>query len=209
MARALLALPLALAALFAAEGASAQASVVVLAPYTPPPVATVLKSATAPSDTSALPPDAASLPLRLSLLTGAYPLGPAFGTVGACGELSVAAAGTIFPTQPYTQMKLTPRLVLHGFSDLGCPGDPYALLDTGAGGGLTYSLPLRPGMWLVGSAGAYVIPAHDTLPARNIFGGGLDVAVKSPKQGNVLTTGIGVSTRGSGVRVIPRIGGTF
>jgi hypothetical protein len=207
--RAPLVLPLALSALCAAHAAAGQTSVVVLAPYTPPAVASVLTASTSPSDTSALPPDAASLPLRLALLTGVYPMGPAFGTVGACGELSVAAAGTIFPTQPYTQIQLTPRLVLHGFSDLGCPGDPYAQLDAGVGGGLTYSMPLRPGMWLVGSAGAYGIPAHDTIPARNIFGAGLDVAVKAPKSGNVLTTGVGVSTRGSGVRFIPRVGGTF
>jgi hypothetical protein len=200
------ALPLAtaLAVLCAAKLAAAQATAIVL----PPPSSSVLASPTQVSDAGTLPAAAASLPLRLSLLGAAYPLGPTFGS-SACGAASIAAAGTIFPTQPYTQIELSPRLVFHGFSDLGCPGDPYALLDTGAGGGLTYSLPLLPALWLVASAGAYGIPAHDVLPARSAFAGGLDVAVQAPKTSNVLTTGIGISTRGRGLRVGPRIGGTF
>jgi hypothetical protein len=198
-------LAMALAVLCAAKLAAAQAPAIVL----PPPASSVLTSSpTHVSDSGTLPPAAASLPLRLSLLGAVYPLGPTFGS-GACGAASLAAAGTIFPTQPYTQIELSPRLVFHGFSDLGCPGDPYALLDTGAGGGLTYSLPLRPALWLVASAGAYGVPAHDYLPARSAFGGGLDVAVQEPKTSNVLTTGIGISTRGRGLRVGPRIGGTF
>jgi hypothetical protein len=121
----------------------------------------------------------------------------------------VAAAGTIFPTRPYAQIPLAPRLVLHGFSDLGCPGDPYAALDAGAGGGLTYALPLSPTLWLVPSAGGYIIPSHDYIPARGVAAVGLDLAAKTRQEGVLLTTGIGVSTIGRGVRWIPRIGGTF
>jgi hypothetical protein len=194
------------AALFTARVAAAQTATV-LSPYAPPPASSVLAPA-ARSDSSTLPPDAASLPLRLSLLTAAYPIGPFLGGSG-CGEASVAAAGTVFPTQPYTQIQLTPHLVLHGFSDLGCPGDPFASLDSGAGGGLTYALRLRPSTWLVASAGGYVIPAHDPIATRATVGGGLDLVVQQPKSARVLTMGLGVTTSGRGVRVIPRVGGSF
>jgi hypothetical protein len=155
-----------------------------------------------------LTPNAASLPLRLSLMSSIYKIGPLFAN-GGCGELSVSAAGTIFPTQPYTQIELVPHLVLHGFSDLGCPGDRYALLDSGAGGGLTYSRSLKPGIWLVASAGGYVVPAHGYIPTRRAMGGGLDLAVQKAKATRVTTLGVGVTTKGNGVRVIPRVGGTF
>jgi hypothetical protein len=195
-----------LAALSVAGVAAAQEPTFTLTPYAPPPTASVLAPGAA-ADSSALPPDAASLAFRLALISSMYPVGPAFGT-GGCGALSVAAAGTILPTQPYTQIQLTPRLVLHGFSDLGCPGDPYASLDAGMGGGLTYAMPLRPALWLVGSAGAYGVPAHDVVPARAVVGGGLDLVTKT-KDNRVFTTGIGLSARGGGVRIIPRVGGTF
>jgi hypothetical protein len=201
------AVPLILAALCAAPVASGQEPTFTLSPYTPPAPASVLITG-ATTDSSTLPPNAASLPFRLSLLTTLYPLGPAFG-VGGCSGPSVAAAGTIFPTQPYTQLQLTPRLTLHGFSDLGCPGDPFAPLDAGAGGGLTYALPLRPNVWLVGSAGGYGVPGHLGLPARAAAGGGLDLVVQQQKSGRTLSSGIGVSTTGRGVRVMPRVGGTF
>jgi hypothetical protein len=189
---------------------AAQEPTFTLSPYTPPAPASVLVSG-ASTDSHALPPDAASLPLRLSLLSSVYPLGPAFST-GGCSGPSVAAAGTIFPTQLYTQLHLTPRLVLHGFSDLGCPGDPFAPLDAGMGGGLTYAMPLRPSLWLVGSGGAYAVPGQLGLPVRVAGNGGLDLAVEEPKTRRTLTAGFGVSTtaaRGGGVRLMPRVGGTF
>jgi len=198
---------LALATLSVAHVAIAQEPTFTLAPYTPPAPAPVL-AAGSPTDSSTLPPNAASLPFRLSLLTTVYPVGPAL-SVGGCSGPSVAAAGTIFPVQPYTQFQLTPRLTLHGFSDLGCPGDPFAPLDAGAGGGLTYALPLRPNTWLVASGGGYVVPGHLGLPARAAAGGGLDLVVQQPKSGRTLTSGIGVTTTGRGVRVMPRVGGTF
>jgi hypothetical protein len=192
-----------LAALLFVNLAMAQATA--LLPHTPPPAGS---SASPAPDSTRLPPDAASLPLRLSLLTSIYPLGPSM-TNGGCGAASVAAASTIFPTQPYTQVQLVPRLVLHGFSDLGCPGDPYALIDSGVGGGLTYAQPLKPGVWLVGSAGGYVVPAHDYIPSRSAIAGGIDLAVEPPRTSRVLTMGVGVTAPGRGVRVMPRFGGTF
>jgi hypothetical protein len=197
----------ALAAFTAAASAQAQEPTFTLSAYSPPAAAGVLATGTG-SDTAGLSPSAASLPIRLSLISAIYPMGPAFG-VGGCSGSSVAVAGTIFPTQPYTQIQLTPRLVLHGFSDLGCPGDPYAPIDAGAGGGLTYAMPLQPSLWLVPSAGFYAVPGISGAPVRTVAGGGLDLAVQS-KSGRVFTTGVGVSTiSGRGVRVVPRIGGTF
>jgi hypothetical protein len=147
----------------------------------------------------------ASLPLRLSLITSIFPVNPAFP---ACGAEAVAAGGSIFPIQPYTQVQLTPHLVLHGFSDLGCAGDHYAPLDTGAGGGFTYTRPLRPNLWLVASTGAYGVPQHSSLPARYAVSGGLDVAQRM-RSSQILMTGLGVTAINGGFRVIPRVGGSF
>jgi hypothetical protein len=183
-----------------------QGTTIVLAPYTPPAPASVLAVGGA-SDQAALAPAAASLPFRLALISSVYALGPAFG-VGGCSEASVAAAGTILPTQPYTQIQLTPRLVLHGFSDLGCPGDPYAPIDAGAGGGLTYAAPLRSDAWLVGSAGGFGVPGHLGLPPRASAQGGLDLVVQQ-KSKAIWSAGLGVTATGRGARIIPRVGGSF
>jgi hypothetical protein len=156
----------------------------------PPAVAT---DAPAPSA------DALSLPLRLSILSSVYSYGPTVGPRG-CGAESVAMAGTIFPTQPYTQIQLTPRLTLHGFSDLGCPGDRYAPLSAGAGAGLTYTVPLTPHVWLVASAGTYAVPAQRSTMAA----GGLDLVIPQ-RNSNAVTAGVGVVNR----RVMVRGGRTF
>jgi hypothetical protein len=183
-----------LAALSVAQVAAAQEPSLALSPYTPPPTASVLAPGAA-ADSSSLPPDAASLAFRLALISSMYPVGPALGT-GGCGALSVAAAGTILPTQPYTQIQLTPRLVLHGFSDLGCPGDRYAPLDAGVGGGLTYAMPLRPNLWLVGSGGFYAVPAHAAGFGRTSADVRLDVMTRLPDD---RTLSVGVGRRGIGI----------
>ncbi len=173
-------------------------------------------------DAAWLAPFVASTPLRLSLLASVYPLGPAF-TGSGCGEASVAAAGSIFPVQPYWLVPLTPHLVLHGFSDLGCPGDPSASLDGGAGAGLTYALPVRKSLWLVGSAGVYGVPAHGTgtpwaqsgagrgVPPRGSAEVRVDV-VKRVQGDRTLSFGLGAgstSTPDRRTRLVPSIGGSF
>jgi hypothetical protein len=127
--------------------------------------------------------------------------GSPFGR-GGCGQESVDSAGTILPVQPHTQVQVTMRLTLVGFSDLGCPGDPYAAFHTGMGGGATYASPLRPDLWLVWSGGAYATRTGST-PAT-----GLDMAWKVGDR--AMSAGVGATApRGRGVRVMARVGGSF
>jgi hypothetical protein len=181
---------------------------VTLSAYIPPTPASVLATgASGASDATVLSPYAASMPLRLTLLSSLFPVGPALGT-GGCAEAAIETGGTIFPVQPYTSLAVTPRLVLHGFSDLGCPGDPRALLDTGAGGGVTYVVPVGSNLSLVASGGTYGVPGNGGLPWRFAGYGGLDL-VKQLKQGRTMYTGVGVISTSRGLRVMNRIGATF
>jgi hypothetical protein len=161
----------------------------VLPAYAPPAPASVLAAPGGAADSSSLPPYSAVTPLRLALLSSIYPVGPAFGP-GGCGVESVLATGTILPVQPYTQIALTPRLVLHGFSDLGCPGDRYAPLDAGIGGAITYTMPLRPNLWLVGSAGFYGVPPHGPGLGRSTSDLRLDL-VKRLADDRTISVGVG------------------
>ena len=58
------------------------------------------------------------------------------------------------PVQHYSEVRLAPRLVLSGFTQLGCP------VDAGIGAVLTYAAPIRDSMRLVFSAGLYAAPAQ-------------------------------------------------
>jgi hypothetical protein len=100
-----------------------------------------------------LPPALAVLPLRLSLLSQTFPIGNALGD-GSCSSSAEANSQWGFPLQHQVYLAITPRLVLHGFSQQGCA------LDAGAGGGLTYSVPLSQKLWIVGSVGAYGLPSQ-------------------------------------------------
>jgi hypothetical protein len=105
-----------------------------------------------------LPPGIAVLPLQLSLLSDAFPVGGAMPSLcDPTSDLGRSAGG--FPLQRATYMALTPRLVLHGFSRQGCP------VDAAAGGGLTYSIPLPRDFFIVASAGALAQP-NAPSPAR-------------------------------------------
>ncbi len=64
------------------------------------------------------------------------------------------------PIQHYAEVRLTPKLVLSAFSQLGCP------VDAGIGGAFTYTVPLRESASLVFGGGAYAAPAQVPL-----FGG--------------------------------------
>jgi hypothetical protein len=130
-----------------------------------------------------LPPSLAVLPLRLSLQGDAFPLAGALGGSG-CASREEASGNTQwgFPIQRQTYLALTPHLVLHGFSRLGCP------LDAGMGGGFTYSLPLRQDLWLVASAGVFSVPNAPT-PTRLHTDARIDLVL--PKTDHAWAVGVG------------------
>jgi hypothetical protein len=134
-----------------------------------------------------LPPYFASTPLRLSLMGEMYPIAAALGDDG-CHSRTDASGNSVngFPVQRYTMLSLSPRLVLHGFSRAGCP------LDAGAGGGATYTLPLRSNLWLVASAGAYALPSQ--VPGRTVLK--TDARIDLARGGSAHTLSIGLSRRG-------------
>jgi hypothetical protein len=103
-------------------------------------------------DTGALPGYFASAPLRLSLASTIFPIGPAFDQCGTRGDATGNSTGGI-ATQRYTLLRLSPSLVLHGFSAAGCP------IDDAIGAAITYSVKVRPSLWLVAGAGIYAAPA--------------------------------------------------
>jgi hypothetical protein len=182
--------------------AAAQAAPVTPAAPQLPPV--VVPPRADPPGTAAS--DAIALPMRLSLLSSVAPLSPP----GGCSQPSVDAAGTILPVQPYVHVQLTMHLTLEVVSNLGCPGDPYAVFDTGMGAALTYSAALRPNLWLVAAAGAYATSTG--VPGRP--GGarpvvtGLDLVSKSAS-GQTTSVGVGTVSNTRGARVMARVGGSF
>jgi hypothetical protein len=132
----------------------------------------------------ALPPALAVLPLRLALLGDAFPIAGALGGAPCApreGPSGNASWG--FPVQRQAVLPLTSRLVLHGFSSLGCP------LDAGMGGGLTFAAPLRRDLWLVAAAGVYGQPS---LPGRSLLrtDARLDVVMRATTD-HPLAVGIG------------------
>jgi hypothetical protein len=113
-----------------------------------------------------------------------FPIASALG--GApCASREEPSGNTMwgFPLQRQTYLPLTSRLVLHGFSRLGCP------LDAGAGGGLTFAMPLPKDLWLVAAAGVYGQPA---LPGRSLLRSDakLDVVLRATTD-HPLAVGIG------------------
>jgi hypothetical protein len=136
-----------------------------------------------PSAGGDLSPWLASIPLRLSLQSGIAPIGGSFPNC----ESREDAAGNSFhgvPLQRYALLQLAPRLVLHGFSSAGCP------VDGAIGGGVTYSVPLRPSLWLVAGAGVYGVPPHAPFPARLQSETRVDL-LKELDGGRSLSVGIG------------------
>jgi hypothetical protein len=146
-------------------------------------------------DPNALDAFSAFTPTRLSLMSTLTPLGPSLGP--DCAMEAEAAGNTFhgFPVQRYTFLQLTPRLVLHGFSSTACA------LDSGIGGGITYTIPVKKDLWLVASAGAYAIPGGSAaLPTRKRTDAGLDLVMR-PAPNRTLSVGLG--KRGV------RLGGSF
>jgi hypothetical protein len=110
-------------------------------------------------DASALSGYRALAPLRLSLEAS---LSPKAGGFPNCVSREDAVGNSVggIPVQRSTMLRLTPRLVLSGFTQLGCP------IDAGLGAALTYALPVSRSSWLVFGGGVYGAPGQAQL-----FGG--------------------------------------
>jgi hypothetical protein len=152
-----------LAGVFVAPRASADEPSAYVPQFKLAPVpALVAPSLLAPAepkgDAGDLPPFLASQPLRLSLLSTIFPVA---GGYEQCKTHKDESGNSIngFAIQRFTFLRLTPHLVLHGFSIAGCP------IDGGLGGGLTYTVPLSPTLWLVGSGGYYGVPGRGPVLA--------------------------------------------
>jgi hypothetical protein len=152
-------------------------------------------------------------PLRLSLEGGVVPQAGRFPNCASREDAVGNSLGGI-PVQHFAAYRLTPRLVLSGFTQLGCP------IDAGIGGMLTYTLPIGDSLWLGLGAGLYAAPAQ--LP---LFGGlgmslgqavrggasAIDMAARTDvmwktKSGRPFT--LGVSTQGRSMQII-QLGGGF
>jgi hypothetical protein len=146
---------------------------------------------------------AAFAPLRLSLMSGLFPQASVFS---GCASRTDASGNSVngFASQYYGFVHLTPQLVLHGYSMMGCA------VDAGIGGGLTYAVPLRNHLWLVPSAGFYALP--------NSLGGGAAAPVTAAARvdlvkqlgwGRTLSVGIGTKIAPSGAFNALHFGGSF
>jgi hypothetical protein len=139
-------------------------------------------------DANGLPAALAVMPLRLSLASTTFPIAGALGG-NPCGSRTEASGNTLngFAVQKQVYLPITQHLVLHGFSQLGCP------LDAGVGGGVTYAVPLSKTSWLVASAGTYILPSQQPGQVVKKSDARLDLMFKtSPEH----TLGIGVGRRG-------------
>ena len=152
------------------------------------PVVTSLKGDDLFANQSGPSVGAAFAPLRLSLTGGLFSQASAFA---GCEARTEASGNTVngFAVQRYAFLRVTPQLVLHGFSMTGCP------VDAGMGGGLSYSVPLQKRWWLVSSAGFYALPS---------FGGGTSSFVTTAARVDVVkqlrwggTLNVGLGTRSS------------
>jgi len=94
-----------------------------------------------------------SAPLRLSLEASVFPDAHLFPNCASREDDIGNSLGGI-STQHYWEWRFAPRLVLSGFTQIGCP------VDAGIGSVLTYSVPLRDSMQLVLGAGLYAAPGQ-------------------------------------------------
>jgi hypothetical protein len=159
--------------------------------------------ASSPGDVSSLSGFVLSAPMHLALEGSIFPVGGAYPNCAPLEEDSGNSVGGI-PVHHYAEFRLTPKLVLSGFSQLGCP------IDAGLGGAVTYATPIRESTWLVFGAGIYGVPGQlplfggmQTSPLRRLQGtsspvrttGRVDI-VWQAKDGNPYN--IGVQSLGRG-----------
>ena len=124
-----------------------------------------------------------SAPLRLSLQGQIHSVARGFPN---CVSREEPSGNTIngFAVQRFASIRLTDALTLQGFSSAGCP------VDGAIGGGVTYTVPLKPSLWVVASAGVYGVPAHLPLPAQQANDVRLDLTKQLDDQ-RTMTLGVG------------------
>lgn len=168
------------------------------------PIVTPLFSDTAPSSASGLlPTGAAFSPLQLSLAGGLFSQA---STLPGCASREDASGNSVsgFGLQHYSYLQLTPRLVLHGFSNGGCS------FDAGLGGGLTYSLPLNKTVRLVAGMGFYTLPPLENARSAVVTTSARLDLVKRLKWGGTLNFGLGTRQRtGAAQFSVVSFGGSF
>jgi|SRR6187431_425465 len=140
-------------------------------------------------------------PLRLQLTSGLFSQASAFT---GCDSRSEASGNTVsgFAVQRYSFLRLTPQLVLHAFSSMGCA------VDAGMGGGLTYSVPLSKTLWLVPSVGFYGLPAPGGGSAPLVTSAARIDLVKQLAWGRTLNVGLGTRSAAGHFSAL-HFGGSF
>ena len=140
-------------------------------------------------------------PLRLQLTGGLFSQASAFSGCESRGDASGNSVNG-FALQHYSYLRLTPALVLHGFSMTGCA------VDTGMGGGFSYALPLSKSLWLVPSAGFYAQPSPGGGRGAFVTTAARVDLVKQLAWGRTLSVGLGTRS-GSGQFNALNFGGSF
>lgn len=141
-------------------------------------------------------------PLRLTLNSGLFPVGDLFSGCASRGDASGNSVHG-FAVERSTYLRLTPELVLHGFSNEGCA------VDAGMGGGFTYAMRLGKSVWLVPSAGFYALPALGGRTSTLTSSARIDI-VKHLGWGRTLNFGLGTRQLGTSVHTDAlSFGGTF
>lgn len=147
-------------------------------------------------------------PIRLSLSSGYFSHDSMFAN---CASREEAAGNSIggMPVQKFTLLRLSPHLVLTGFSSLGCP------IDGAIGGAISYGVPLSATTHFVLSSGFYSAPA---LPpalvtradAKTTGALRADIVWQTPK-GTTRSLGIGTTAGvgGGASRNVFTFGGAF
>ncbi len=133
-----------------------------------------------------LAPWLAVMPLRLSLLWTRLPLATLPGDPCASREDASGNSQSGFPVQHQVYLAMTSRLVLHGFSKLGCP------LDAKVAGGATYTMPVTQDVSIVPSAG---VSARTSFAQGRVVSTGqarVDLLLNTSNDG---TLGIGVGKK--------------
>lgn len=150
--------------LLPARDSFAQAPATVSAPAVP--------QAPAPSGDTGAPSFSGfvlAAPMRLTLEGSIFPKA---GWFPQCASLEDDVGNSVggIPVQHYMDWRLTPRLVLSVFSQLGCP------IDGGIGAVATYTIPIRRSVAWAFAAGAYAAPAQ--FPLYGGLKSALPLAVK-------------------------------
>lgn len=186
----------ALIALLATSVANAQQTAAPLVP-----IVTPLRGDDLFASHNGLSVGAGFTPLRLSLTSGIFSYAGAFS---GCDVRADASGNSVngFAVQRSSYLQLTPRLVLHGFSTTGCP------VDSGMGGGLTYSVPLRKSLWLVASAGIYAQPNPGGGATTFVTSAARVDVVKELAWGRTLSVGLGTRVSGGAFNAL-HFGGSF